>query len=192
MMLKLYTAPEVMRRTIKFLKIFLISIIFIWFYSQLFSALSYAETASQASSSKTGQPLLQTSQLLNGAILAIVSATLGFLANIFLEGIKRKNQPTKQISYTQDIKRGIVGSIEKDIENKVIISYDGKPVKNLFYVVFDIENTGDSQILNQEIRFEFTKGSEIIDTFVVKNQPEINADIKIISPELDKTKKYIR
>ncbi|MEH2462350.1 hypothetical protein [Nostoc sp.] len=89
MILKTYTIPELMRRSIKFLKILAISILIIWFYSQLFSTLSYAQTASQASS-KTSDSLLQTSQLLNGVILAIISASLGFLANIFLEGIKKK------------------------------------------------------------------------------------------------------
>ncbi|MFS0518574.1 hypothetical protein ACEYW6_28300 [Nostoc sp. UIC 10607] len=165
-----------MRRSLKFIKISVISILVIWFYSQLFSALSYAQTASQANS-KTGQPLIHTSQLLNGAILAIISATLGFLANIFLEGIKRKNQSIKQITYTIDIKEGIVGKIEKDIKNKVSISYNGKTVKNLYYVIFDVENTGNSQITNHQIRFEFPKGSEIIDTFVVNQQQEMDLQI---------------
>ncbi|MEH2462351.1 hypothetical protein [Nostoc sp.] len=62
----------------------------------------------------------------------------------------------------------------------------------MFYVVFDIENTGNSQIKNQEIRFEFTEGSEIIDTFVVNEQREMEVDKNIISPDLGKNQKIYK
>jgi hypothetical protein len=48
----------------------------------------------------------------------------------------------------------------------------------MFYALFDIENTGNKQVKNQEIRFEFTDDSEILDVFYNPQKIEPEMDLK--------------
>jgi len=178
-----------MCRNIKFVIFFTVGI-FISFVETL-SVLSQSQIVSQTNST-TSQSSSEPNALWSGLTIAIVSAILGFLASVAVESIKKRSEPRKQISYTKDIKSGIVGSIEKDIESKVSILYDGKPAKNMFYVLFDIENTGNRQVKNQEIRFEFIESIEILDSFFEpqKIPPEMDFEEIKISNLSENEKKY--
>lgn len=178
-----------MNRLFKFVFIFFASAIISCFSSQLLLFPANAQLVSQVSSSRNS-PSPASNELLNGVILAVVSGIVGFLANFAIERLKEKNQPKKQISYSKIIKSGIVGNIEKDIEDKIRILYNGRPTQNIFYVFFDIENTGNQQVKNQEIRFEFTNKSEILDVFhePQRIEPEMELN-ELPEPSLGKHEK---
>jgi hypothetical protein len=53
----------------------------------------------------------------------------------------------------------------------------------MFYALFDIENTGNLQIKNQEIRFEFTDDSEILDVFYCPQKVEPEMELKDLSED---------
>ena len=60
----------------------------------------------------------------------------------------------------------------------------------MFYVLFDIENTGNKQVRNQEIRFEFIEASEILDAFVEPQKIPLEMDFEaILLPNLSKNEK---
>lgn len=141
---------------------------------------SNAQLVSQTGAS-AGQSAPTSNELLNGIIIAVVSGIIGFLASLFIERIKKKSEPRKQISYSKILKSGIIGNIEKDIESKIGILYNGKPAQNMFYALFDIENTGNQQIKNQEIRFEFSDNSEILDIFFCPKKIEPEIDLKEVT-----------
>jgi hypothetical protein len=180
-----------MREIIKYAIFFATGILISFFYSQSFPAFSQSQVVSQVNST-TSQSSPPSNELWNGITIAVVSAVLGFLVSIAIESIKKGSTPKKQLSYTKIIKSGIIGKIEKDVENKVSILYDGKPAKNMFYALFDIENTGNQQIKNQEIRFEFTEGSEILDVFFEPQKilPEMDFEEINLPISVNNEKKY--
>jgi hypothetical protein len=137
--------------------------------------LAQAEKISQNQSSP------DSNQLLNGIIVAVVSGIFGFLASFMIEQIKKRNEPKKQISYSKLVKSGIIENTEKDIEDKIEILYNGKVAQNMFYCVFDIENTGNKQIKDQEIRFEFTGNVEILDVFYFPQRIEPEMEFEALS-----------
>jgi hypothetical protein len=157
------------------------------FSTQLLLLPSNAQLISQAGSS-TNQSSPTSNELLNGVIVAVVSGIFGFLASFAIERLKKKNEPRKQISYSKVIKSGIVGNIEK-----IGILYNGKPAQNMFYALFDIENTGNQQVKNQEIRFEFANDSEILDVFHCpqKIEPEMELN-ELAESSLGKHEKKFR
>lgn len=180
-----------MSKVFKFLFTFSVAAFTSCFSSQLLLLPSNAQLISQASSANQSPPA--SNELLNGVIVAVVSGIIGFLASFAIERLKEKNAPKKQISYSKVIKSGIVGNIEKDIEGKIGILYKGKLAQNMFYALFDIENTGNQQVKNQEIRFEFTNDSEILDVFHCPQKIEPEMELEELSePSLSKYEKKFR
>jgi hypothetical protein len=162
----------------KFSLISALAIIISWLSSQFFVVSSNAQVVNQTSSSASQS--FVSSELQNSIITAIVSGIIGFLASFVIERLKKQSEPRKQISYSKIIKSGIIGNIEKDIEGKIGILYDGKLAQNMIYALFNIENTGNQQIKNQEIRFEFADGSEILDVFNDPQKIEPEMELKEI------------
>ncbi len=181
-----------MVKVFKFSLISLATALTVCFSSSFFLLSSVAQTATQAGG-KAEQKALISSELVNGIIVAVVSGIVGFLASFIIERIKKKSEPRKQISYSKVLKSGIVGNIEKDIESKISILYKGTPAQNMFYALFDIENTGNQQVKNQEIRFEFTDKSEVLDIFYCpkKIQPEMGLQ-ELSEPNLGKHERKFR
>lgn len=162
----------------------LASAAFVLISSQIFLFLNNEPLLAQAAKAAkiaSNQSSPDSNQLLNGIIVAVVSGILGFLASFMIERIKKRSEPKKQISYSKLVKSGIVGSIEKDIEDKIGILYNGKVAQNMFYCLFDIENTGNKQIKNQEIRFEFANNVEILDVFYSPQRIEPEMEFKELS-----------
>lgn len=163
-----------MRKVFKLSTIFSVAALVPYLSSHFLILASDAQVISQTSASSI-QSFPASNELLNGIIVAVVSGVLGFLASFAIERLQKKNEPRKQISYSKVIKSGIVGKVETDIESKIGILYNGKLAQNMFYALFDIENTGNQQVKNQEIRFEFSDDSEILDVFYCpqKVEPEM-------------------
>jgi uncharacterized membrane-anchored protein len=123
-------------------------------------------TAVPALSQQVGKEAsTQSNALFNGIIFALIGGVVGFLSNFALERYKKSKEPIRRISYSSKIRPGIV-EIEEDFKEEVSVLYKGNPVKNSSRAFFDLKNTGNKQIKNLEIRFEFTEGSEIIDALI--------------------------
>jgi hypothetical protein len=131
--------------------------------------------------------------LLNVIITALIGGIIGFSSNFAMERYKKSKEPTRRISYSSKISPGIVGEIEEDFKEKVSVLYKGHPVKNSSRAFFGLKNTGNKQIKNQEIRFEFTEGSEIIDTLLEPRNIPVEMDLQEIKlPGLGKNEiKYV-
>jgi hypothetical protein len=130
-----------------------------------------------ATPSSTAPLTPSSSDLTQNLIVAFVSAFLGFMASLLVEKYKKRSEPKFQISYLKVVKKGIV-EIENDIKSKVSVLYNNCQAQSLYYFLFDIQNTGNRTIKEQEIRFEFSNGAEIIDIFYCpsKPEPEINLE----------------
>ena len=168
----------------KFYKLSIVSLAsatFVLISSQFFFTSYNEPLLAQTAKITSNQSSPDSNQLLNGIIVAVVSGIFGFLASFMIESIKKRSEPKKQISYRQLIKSGIVGSIEKDIEDKISILYNDRVTQNMFYCLFDIENTGNKQIKNQEIRFEFIGNVEILDVFYSPRRIEPEMEFKELS-----------
>jgi hypothetical protein len=146
---------------------FLTTILFSFLGSHILTLTSAAETISQASNltTQTAPPCSTPNQFLVPSFSAICGGVVGFLVSFANELIKKRREPKKQISYSKVVRDEIAGSIEKDVEDKISILYNGKPATNIVYVLFDIENTGNQQIRDQKMRFTFPDDSKILDVF---------------------------
>jgi hypothetical protein len=175
-----------MSRTFKFVTFFILTILSVCLVKQTVATASFLPNATLANllSKVTSTPSQATSPVSpppdtnfwQSFVIAIVSAFLGFIANLIIEKYKKKREPHKQLSYNKVIKKGIV-DIEKDLQQKISILYDNHPAKNMYYILFDLENTGNRTIQAQEIRFEFPDGSQILDCFYDPAKPE--AEMKV-------------
>jgi hypothetical protein len=117
--------------------------------------------------------------LLQNFAVAIVSAILAFLSGYALSGLSRKQGSGKRISYNLSLEKGLV-TVEKNVKDKVKVLYEGQEVDNLYHVKCDIENTGTTVVKSQYIRFEFPKGTDILD-FSFDPVPEPEMKIEKIS-----------
>jgi hypothetical protein len=114
-------------------------------------------------------PFLDKVFLQNLAI-AVLSALLSFFGGYALSSIGRRRESKRQLSYSSMIETGLV-NIEKEIKKKVEVLYDNRPVANLSNICFLVENTGNSVLKGQEIRFEFFPDSAKILDFYFDPKP---------------------
>jgi len=152
--------------------VFLFSIIF--FASA--SSITFAQTI--PSQNSTVNTFFDKTFSQNVAV-TVLSAVLAFLGGYALAGISTKSGSGKRLSYSLDIETGLV-NIEKNIKQRVKILYENKEVINLSNLRFDIENTGNSVVKSQEIRFEFSSEARILD-FYFDPQPLPEMKVEQIS-----------
>lgn len=108
-------------------------------------------------------------------IIPVIGAAVGFLFAYILNEINRRRQPRKQISYDIVTTAG-TSSPEKGMPDKVVIHYNGKAVSDLHYVSCRIENTGNTIVKDQEVRFCLAEGDEFVDTYFGHDPiPELKA-----------------
>lgn len=108
--------------------------------------------------------------------IALVSAFFGFLGNFILNQIKARNEPKKELSYEKIISKGFVAD-NKKIDDKVKIFYDNEETDGLYYVEFNLQNSGTSVVKKQQIRFDFGVGNSIIDSYF-EPEPERELGVK--------------
>lgn len=108
--------------------------------------------------------------------VSILSAVLAFLGGYALSGISRRSGSGKRLSYSSNVETGLI-NVEKNIKEKVTVLYENNPVANLSNIQFDIENTGNSVVKSQEVRFEFDPGTRILEFyFDPQPQPEMRVE----------------
>jgi hypothetical protein len=107
--------------------------------------------------------------------VAILSAVLAFLSGYALAGVSKKKGSGKKLSYNLSITNGVV-QVDKEVKERVKILYNDELIDNLYNVEFELENTGDTVVKSQEIRFEFPEDTRILDfSFDPEPEPEMGA-----------------
>ena len=110
-----------------------------------------------------------------------MSAVLAFLSGYAIAGVSRNKGSGKKLSYNLSITNGVV-QIEKEVKERVKILYDDALIDNLYNVEFELENTGNTVVKSQEIRFEFPENTRILD-FSFDPQPEPEMRVAKIESE---------
>lgn len=133
----------------------------------------FAQLSSSASSPDT-ESFFNTTFWQNAAV-AVLSAVLAFLSGYALAGVGKKKGSGKQLSYNLSIANSVV-QVEKEVKERVKILYNGELIDNLYNIEFELENTGNTVVKSQEIRFEFPEGTRILDfSFKPEPEPEMGA-----------------
>jgi hypothetical protein len=124
-------------------------------------------------------------------VIVSITAIFAFLSSSFLEYRKQKRKPKKQLSYDTEIKEGLV-AVEGNIKEKVKVLYSDQLIENLYYVACDVENTGNKVVKDQYIRFEFPKGTDILNSFF-EPTPERETNVEELQdPDLELHEKRYR
>jgi hypothetical protein len=160
------------KKQIKFTILFLFSTIIFCSVSQI----TFAQSSSSLTTS--ANPFLDKPFLQNVAI-AVLSAVLAFLSGYALASISKRSGSGKRLSYNLNIETGLV-NVEKNVKQRVKVLYEGKEIGNLSNIKIDIQNTGNSIIKAEEIRFEFLRGTQILD-FYFEPQPEPEMKVEKIT-----------
>jgi hypothetical protein len=103
--------------------------------------------------------------------IAVISAVLSLLVGYILLYIKERREPAKRLSYRAEFRKGMLG-IEERLSKDLAVTYKGKPAANISYIQCDLLNSGSSVVRNQRLRFEFPKGSEILDYKIDPEPPK--------------------
>jgi RIP homotypic interaction motif len=97
----------------------------------------------------------------SGYSLAAFTAICGFILAVILQRIQDRRAPRKAISWDAEIERP--ARLEKDNDNRIGISYNGTPVKDLVQVRILMENTGNTLIRNEYVRFRMPSEARILE-----------------------------
>jgi hypothetical protein len=137
------------------------------------SPLTFAQTV--LTQPAQANPFLDKAFLQNVA-LTVLSAVLAFLGGYALAGISKRSGSGKRLSYNLDVETGLV-NVEKNVKERVKVLYEGKEIVNLSNIKVDIENTGNSVVRSEEIRFEFLQGTQVLDFYFEPTpEPEMNVE----------------
>ncbi len=155
------------KKQIQLMVLFMLSMILL----ASFQTLSFAQIPSKSTSSN-----FFDNAFWQNVAVAVLSAVLAFLGGYALSGISRRSGSGRRLSYSSNIETGLI-NVEKNIKEKVTVLYENQPIANLCNIRFDIENTGNSVIKSQEIRFEFTPDTRILEFyFDPQPQPEMQVE----------------
>lgn len=132
--------------------------IFICFFSLSFLLFIFINPV-LAQANKTNSGENNFSEKIYFAILGVV---LGFVSNLLFDNVKRRREARSQLSYTTVTQKGFP-QVEQTLQKELTFLYKNKPTKNLLYVLFIIQNTGNREIRNQYIRLEFSNNIEFLD-----------------------------
>jgi hypothetical protein len=139
---------------------------FIFLSINLVNCVPYSESSNATSFNITS--LFSSADFWEKSIYTILGAVLTLIVTIISNYVnerrKLKFRVRKQLSYEISTKKDLV-EVEKEIKDKVKVLYNNKIIENLYYVACDIENSGNTVIKNQYIRFEFPQDTKIIDPF---------------------------
>lgn len=150
----------------------------ITFYAVLFW-LQISESLAQASPS--AEDFSNTT--FGKVMIAVVSAFLSLVVGYLLLYLKEKREPAKRISYNAEFRKGMIG-VEERISKDIRFMYKGMPVDKISYVRCDVANTGSSVIRKEQLRFEYAKGTEILD-YEIEPTPPKEAGLALVDSAND-------
>ncbi|MFE7428288.1 hypothetical protein [Streptomyces sp. NPDC057545] len=106
----------------------------------------------------------QTSTALPGwAPPALVGSAITACVTLIVWYLNSRRDPVKRITWEARTQSSIV-SIDREFQQKVGVSYDGRNVSDLCAVRFKLKNTGNKVIKNHKIRLNFPGDSEILES----------------------------
>jgi hypothetical protein len=97
----------------------------------------------------------------SGYSLAAFTAICGFIFAVILQRVQDHRAPRKGISWDVEIERP--AQLDNDEDNRIGILYNGSPVKDLFQVRILVENTGNTLIRNEYVRFRMPSGARLLE-----------------------------
>jgi len=115
------------------------------------------------------------------AIIAVVAGVLGFLGNYFVDAIKKRREPRKELSFELQVTDPLI-DVSSQVADKVNVQYGPTVVKNLYYVVFNVENTGNRVVKEEFVRFQFDEKSQILEPFF-DPKPDQELDVAEVESE---------
>jgi hypothetical protein len=92
--------------------------------------------------------------------LAVFTAICGFIVAIIAQRVQDRRTPHKAVSWNAEIERP--ARLERD-QDRIGISYNGTPVQDLFQVRIRIENTGNTLVKNEYIRFRMPEDAKLLE-----------------------------
>ncbi|ADU09161.1 MULTISPECIES: RIP homotypic interaction motif-containing protein [Micromonospora] len=99
----------------------------------------------------------------NKLLLAVFTAACGFFFALIAERIKSRKASRKQLSWDVRVDDRLLQVGEGSSAERITVSYGDVEVKNLTQVLASFENTGNSVIKNQYLRFRFPDESKILE-----------------------------
>jgi hypothetical protein len=96
----------------------------------------------------------------NSYSLAAFTAICGFVLAVIAQRIQNRRTPRKAVSWDAEIERP--ARLERD-QDRIGISYNGTPVQDLVQVRIRIENTGNTLVKNEYIRFRMPAEAKLLE-----------------------------
>jgi hypothetical protein len=110
------------------------------------------------------------SEFQQNLVVAVVGAIVGILGTVAIERMKLRREPTKRLSWDAGVHNAMV-STDDTIRRLLRLSYNDYPIEGLSSVEFRVENSGNRVVKNEQLRFSFPPGAQIIEA-VPTSQPE--------------------
>jgi hypothetical protein len=93
--------------------------------------------------------------------LAAFTAIFGFVFAVILQRIQDRRTPRKAISWDAEVERP--ARLKEGERARIGISYNGTRVENLFQVKIRIENSGNTVVKNEYLRFKMPEGARLLE-----------------------------
>lgn len=123
--------------------------------------------------------------------IALVAAVFGFTANYVLAQVKARKEPRKQLSYDSEVRKGLV-TVEEKISEKIKVLYGGQEIRNLFHVACNLQNSGNTVVKNQYVRFDFGGDTTVVDEYVdPPPEPEVGVQTAPIANLAANEKRFL-
>ncbi|MFI6796185.1 hypothetical protein [Streptosporangium canum] len=104
--------------------------------------------------------------------IGIAGGLLGIIGALLAAQLSSRGKPKKELSYDLRIERALP-EIGKELAPHVAIRYKDRPVPALYVVTCKVENTGNTVVKGQQIRFDLTPAHPVLETyFAPKPEPE--------------------
>ena len=116
----------------------------------------------------------------NKLLLAVFTAACGFFFALITERIKSRKALRKQLSWDVRVDDRLLQVQAGDSAKRVSVFYGGVKVQNLKQVLVSFENTGNSVIKNQYLRFRFPDESKVLE---VALDPEPEPELGVAEVE---------
>jgi hypothetical protein len=105
---------------------------------------------------------MKWSTVWNGSYsLAVFTAICGFIVAVIAQRVQDRRNPRKAVSWDAEIERP--ARLGKGEDRRIGISYNGTSVKELFQVKIRVENTGNTLVKDEFIRFRMPEGATLLE-----------------------------